>query len=330
MKILRALFIFFAFPFLGYLSPCKHSEGFPSQFLDEKLQMSEATKQFLTLLNAQPFPMNAENLEKIRKMPATPTKNLSSLDITEETIDTYLPVKIYTPKKEGTFPLVVFFHGGGWVVGTLDNYDAFCQKIAAQGNCVVVSVGYRLAPEAAFPIPLEDCYLATQWAHANKVRLKGSRLIVAGDSAGGNLAAAVTLLARERKGPKIDHQVLICPVTNANFETLSYTCFSSGYYLTKEAMEFFWKNYVSDQEKRKNALASPLQTPCFEGLPPATVAIAYFDPLRDEGLAYGLNLFRANVPTQIKVFPSFHGFYLMENLQESTDVLSFIVSQIKE
>lgn len=230
-----------------------------------------------------------------------------------------IPVRIYTPKaspqnKGGPFPIFMNFHGGGWVIGDLDTADSQCRDVCNLAQCVVVSVDYRLAPEHRFPAAAEDCYAATVWAAQEAKALNGdaNRIAVGGDSAGGNLAAVVSLMARDRKGPKIVFQLLVYPVTNAAFDTPSYTSNAEGYLLTRAAMEWFWNHYAPGQPDRANPYASPLAAKDLTKLPPALVLTAEFDPLRDEGEAYAKRLKAAGVPTELVRYDGLiHGFFAM-------------------
>ena len=223
-----------------------------------------------------------------------------------------IPVRIYTPAGTGPFPAVLWFHGGGWVVGSIDGQDAACRHLANASECVVVSVEYRLAPEAKFPEPLEDCYVATAWvaANASSFNADGGRVAVGGASAGGNLAAAVALLARDRGRPTLSHQLLAYPVTDRSFDTGSYRQFGDGYGLTRAAMEWYWQQYLADEADAGNPLAAPLQAADLSGLPPALVMTAEFDPLRDEGEAYAGRLNAAGVAARcIRYDGLIHGFF---------------------
>lgn len=200
-----------------------------------------------------------------------------------------LAVRIYTPDSEGPHPVVAYFHGGGFVIGSLDSHDAPCRVLADQADAVVLSVEYRLAPEDPFPAAVEDCYAATEWLAENAADIggDGDRLAVAGDSAGGNLAAAVSLAAREGDGPVLDHQLLIYPVTDhRNRHYPSREENAAGYFLTAEGMEYFDRHYVPSWAHRPNPYLSPLAAQDHADLPPATVVTCGFDPLRDEGIAY--------------------------------------------
>ena len=226
--------------------------------------------------------------------------------------DGEIPVRIYTPEGSGPWPVLVWFHGGGWVIGNLESHDALCRKLARQAGCLVVSVDYRLAPEAKFPAPAEDCYAATAWVAANAATLDGdpSRIAVGGDSAGANLAAVVALMARDRGGPELIYQVLAYPPTDFNFETTSYLENAEGYGLTRSSMIWFWNHYLRTEADGRHPYASPLQAENLRGLPPALVYTAEYDVLRDEGEAYAERLRMAGIPVEGKRYPGLiHGFF---------------------
>ena len=225
-----------------------------------------------------------------------------------------LPVRIYTPAGPGPFPILVWFHGGGWVIGDLESADGTARHLTVETGCVTVSVDYRLAPETKFPGAADDCYAATVWAagHAAEIQGDATRLAVGGDSAGGNLAAAVSLMARDRNGPNIAFQLLIYPVTEHNFDTISYKDNAEGYSLTRDSMIWYWDHYLSDASDAANPYAAPMQASDLSQLPPALVITAEYDPLRDEGEAYGKRLQDAGVPTTCSRYDGvIHGFYGM-------------------
>ena len=228
--------------------------------------------------------------------------------------DGEITARIYTPEGTGPFPLLVWFHGGGWVVGDLDLADAQARDLTAQASCVVASVDYRLAPDTKFPGPVEDCYAATLWAQRNASSLNAdpNRVAVGGDSAGGNLAAVVCLMARDRGGPSLVFQLLVYPVTDFDFTTLSYQQNGEGYMLTTESMEWFWNHYLRDRSDATNPYAAPLRAKDLSGLPPALVVTAEYDPLRDEGQAYAERLQAAGIPTEYVCYEGMvHGFFAM-------------------
>ena len=211
-----------------------------------------------------------------------------------------IPVRIYTPEGEPPFPVLVYFHGGGWMRGSLDGYDGLCRLLAAEAECVVVSVDYRLTPEHPFPAGFEDCYAVTEWATGHAADLQGDpdRVAVGGDSGGGNLAAGVSLAARDRDGPDIAHQLLIYPAVNPPdvrwFD--SYDENGTGYLLEMDSVEYYYDHYLDSAAHLGNAYLFPLQARDLSGLPSATLLTAGFDPLADEGVAYVERLESAGVP----------------------------------
>ena len=221
-------------------------------------------------------------------------------------------VRIYTPKGgQAALPGLVYFHGGGWARGSLQTHDIVCRSLANGASCVVVSVDYRMAPEHRFPAAFEDALAATRWVaeHAAELRIDPRRLAVGGDSAGGNLAAAVALTARDAGGPSLVHQLLIYPVTDYNFDTRSYADNAEGYMLTRAAMQHYWRLYLRDASDGADFRASPLRARDFGNLPPALVITAEFDPLRDEGRAYADRLREAGTPVLYREYPGMvHGF----------------------
>jgi acetyl esterase len=229
-----------------------------------------------------------------------------------------IPARLYRPEgAPARAPALVYFHGGGWVIGSLDTHDSLCKALANRSGACVVSVDYRLAPEHGWPAAAEDCYAATCHVAEEGAALgiDGARLAVGGDSAGGNLAAVVALLARDRGAPRLRHQVLIYPVTDHDFETASYRENGEGYFLTTAMMRWFWDHYVADASRRADPSASPLRAEKLAGLPPATVLTAEYDPLRDEGEAYAARLREAGVPvTCTRYAGQIHGFVSLLDL----------------
>jgi acetyl esterase len=210
-----------------------------------------------------------------------------------------IPIRVYTPDAPAPRPAMVYFHGGGWVLCDLDTHEVVCSAIAHRAGAVVVSVDYRLAPEHKFPAALTDAYAATTWVSANAARLgiDAARISVGGDSAGGNLAAVVSLKSRNENGPAIALQALVYPVTDlSSTSTVSYLEFAEGYQLSKSMMEWFRDQYLPDSGAARDPYASPLLAPDLRGLPPAVILTAECDPLRDEGEAYGKRLAEAGVP----------------------------------
>lgn len=225
-----------------------------------------------------------------------------------------IPIRIYHPLEAAQasgLPVVMFFHGGGWVVGSIASHDGLCRRLSNRSGCIVVSVEYRLAPEHKFPAAVDDCFAATRWAaeHAGEFGGDPGRLAVAGDSAGGNLAAVVALLAREEGGPAIARQVLIYPITDYMPDYESYRRNGRHYFLTTETIAWFWEHYLESAEQGGDWRASPLRAANLSGLPPALIEVAEFDPLYDEGLAYADRLEAAGVPVErIISRGQIHGF----------------------
>jgi acetyl esterase len=236
-----------------------------------------------------------------------------------------IPLRLYRPRGTRTgerLPVLVYFHGGGWVIGDLDTHDVLCRQLVADSSAAVVAVDYRLAPEHKFPAAVEDCWAATRWVSANGARLgiDAQRLAVGGDSAGGNLAAVIALLARDQGGPPIAFQLLIYPGTDMAAHTPSHTAFAEGYLLTRENMRWFVGHYLRGEEDETDWRASPLRVPSLRGLPPALVITAGFDPLLDEGEAYGRRLRQEGVTVDYLSYGGMiHGFFGMAGVLETAN-----------
>ncbi|BBY32612.1 esterase [Mycolicibacter minnesotensis] len=244
-------------------------------------------------------------------------------DVYDRTVagpDGPLEIRVYRPSAadSGPVPTLVYAHGGGWVFCDLDSHDNLCRDFANRLPAVVVSVHYRRAPEEGrWPAAAEDMYAATVWAadHIGELGADPSRLLVGGDSAGGNLAAVTALMARDRGGPRLGGQLLLYPVIDADFDTASYRRFGRGFYNPQPALQWYWDQYVPSVADRSNPYASPLHAPDLSGLPPAVAVIAGHDPLRDEGRSYADALLRAGVPTAVRYFEGgVHGFMTMPTL----------------
>jgi acetyl esterase len=223
-----------------------------------------------------------------------------------------LRIRVYSPHGSGPFPLLVFFHGSGFVLCSLDTHDGMCRNLCAGAECVVASVDYRLAPEHKFPAGIDDCWHATRWAaaHAAELGADARRIAIGGDSAGGNMAAVTALRIRDEGGPELCGQMLLYPVTDYHTPgTPSYEENAEGYGLTRDTMKWFWSHYLTNPSEGAHPYASPLRAADFSSLPPALVITAEYDPLRDEGELYAERLRRAGVSTTLSRYDGVnHGF----------------------
>jgi acetyl esterase len=246
-----------------------------------------------------------------------------------------IPVRVYWPSDDGAVrPVIVFFHGGGWVIGGLDTHDNAARMLANATDAVVVFVDYRLAPEARFPVAAEDCYEGLLWtvANAGELAIDPARVAVAGDSAGGNLAAVVALMARDRGGPALRYQLLVYPCTD--MEPSKWPSMAEnkvGYFLTTDSMVWFYDQYVPEVSDRTHPYASPIYATDLTGLPPAFVITAEFDPLRDEGEAYAARLREAGVATDVQRYDGMiHGFFGMTAMfEQSRDAHATAAEKVK-
>jgi acetyl esterase len=291
------------------------------------------------LVNAMPYvPPSNSRLQEIRDSFATlvaigagPAQEVFAIEDAEAD---GVPVRIYRPAPDPDLPVVVYFHGGGWTIGSVDQFDLITRQIANVTNAIVVSVDYRLAPEHPFPAPLDDCWTALLWAAKNASTFGGdaSRLAVMGDSAGGNLAAVCALLARDAGGPELAMQVLVYPVVDNAITTASYNENAEGYLLTREDMMWFLANYIgfNDREAEIDWRITPLHAPDLHGVAPAVVLTAEFDPLRDEGRAYAARLEGAGVPVvRMQYDGLIHGFVgLSAAFEASLDALQRISAEL--
>jgi acetyl esterase len=234
-----------------------------------------------------------------------------------------VPIRIFRPVGTAeVLPVVMYFHGGGWVLGDRDTHDRLVREIAVGVQAAVVFVDYARSPEARYPVAIEQAYAATRYVvdNSSDLRIDPLRLAVAGDSVGGNMAAAVTLMAKQRRGPKIVFQVLFYPVTDAGFDTSSYSQFADGPWLTKRAMEWFWDAYLPDPAARKQPTATPLNASLDQlaGLPEALVIVDENDVLRDEGEAYARKLSDAGVRvTSVRYNGTIHDFVMLNALADT-------------
>jgi acetyl esterase len=264
-------------------------------FLERLTAQNEAPLAQLSLAQARGSLANMQQASKAVKMPATIDSHVITAGPTGK-------IAIRIVRREGKIeplPIVMFFHGGGWVRGDADTHDRLIREIANGAEAAVVAVDFDRSPEVRYPIGDEQAYAATTYVteHAGKWKLDGSRVAVVGDSAGGNMATVVSMLARDRGGPAIGLQVLFYPTTDANFNTPSDEQFAEGFFLARADMEWFWEQYLPDQQTRITPTASPLQASLdqLRGLPPAPIFTGEFDVLRDEGEAYAHRLMAAGV-----------------------------------
>lgn len=276
-------------------------------------------EKYLQVFNQMP-PIHMMDPKTVREMLSKaprPDVNLDQLSKVEDFMitvsrDEEIKCRVYIPKGEGPFPLFIYFHGGGWVLGDIESTDASCQMLANSTDSIVVSVNYRLAPEYKFPTPVEDAYAALEWVYKKGTSFNGdvSRLVVGGDSVGGNLATVVTMMARDKKGLDITAQVLLYPPTNLEFNTESHQIFAKGFGLDREQLIWFRDHYLRNEEDRCNVYASPLVAEDLSGLPPAIVITAENDVLRDEGMAYAERLKKFGVQVEYACEPGMvHGYF---------------------
>jgi acetyl esterase len=224
--------------------------------------------------------------------------------------------------REEVLPALVFFHGGGWTIGDLDTHDVVCRQLALGAGCAVFSVDYRLAPEHPFPAAVDDCFFATRYIHSNaeKLQIDPGRIAVGGDSAGGNLAAVVALMAREQGGPPLAYQLLIYPATDQRCQFASHERNGEGYLLTRDGIRFFRGAYLPNEADRAAWRASPLLAASHAGLPPALVLTAGYDPLVDEGRAYAERLAKAGVEVAYREYSDMvHGFVLFGGVVDAAN-----------
>lgn len=276
---------------------------------DNTLVLDPRTQWFLNFLIEMKRPQVFEvPLEQARMLYVKGQELFAPAKLPAEIEDRTIPVgpkgnvQIRIMRPEGSsapLPVVMYFHGGGWVLGDAATYDAFMRRLVHGTGAAVVFVEYRRSPEEHYPVPLEECYAATKWVaeHGNEIGLDSSRLAVAGDSAGGNMATVVCLLAKERGGPRIAAQVLIYPATGSDFDTPSFHEFGQGYFLTAETSRWFWHQYAPDRSADQEPTACPLLASLdqLKDLPPALIMTAECDILRDEGEAYARKLMQAGV-----------------------------------
>jgi acetyl esterase/lipase len=249
--------------------------------------------------------------------------DLSGIDVSNKTIEQdgiTVPITIVRPQgATGTLPVFMFFHGGGWILGDFQTHERLVRDLVVQSGAVAVFVNYTPSPEARYPVAINQAYAATKWVaeHGNEISVDGSRLAVVGNSVGGNMAAVVSLMAKNKQGPAIRFQGLMWPVTDNNFNDGSYNAYPEGHFLTRPMMKWFWDAYTKDPKQRNEIYASPLRasTDQLKGLPPALIQVAQFDVLRDEGEAYGRKLDAAgDEVTTVRYNGTIHDFGLLNAL----------------
>ena len=288
-------------------------------------------KSFLEYQNSQEGPQIYElSVKEARKVLLSVQKidvNILPADIEDLNIsggpNGNVSIRIVRPKGiDDILPVVMYFHGGGWVLGDKNTHDRLIREIANGSNAAVVFVNYTPSPEAKYPLAIEEAYAATKYIaeNGNKHNLDPSRLVAAGDSVGGNMAAVVAMMAKDRGGPDIIFQLLFYPVTDVNCDTASYQEFATDHWLSIDAMKWYWDNYLPDKEKRKEPTASPLQASLnqLKDLPPAMVINGEFDILRDEGQAYAHKLIEAGVRvTAVRYLGTIHDFVMLNPITET-------------
>ena len=259
--------------------------------------------------------------EMVQAAADDPPAGVTTRELSIPVQDGQIPARLYRPEdQDGALPILVYFHGGGFVIGDRDTHDIPCRQLALSAGCLVVSADYRLAPEHPFPQPVEDAWAATLWIGENAPDFGGdpSRIAVGGDSAGGTLAAVVCHLAKGDDGPRLQYQLLIYPATELGCAMPSHETLGQGYRLTADLMAWFMDHYFSDGGDRDQVIASPLHATDFSGLPPALVLVAGYDPLVDEGIAYAQALAGAGVATDVMEYRGMiHGFITMGGLVDA-------------
>ncbi|WP_349256811.1 alpha/beta hydrolase [Acerihabitans sp.] len=299
-------------------------------------------QEFLNVLNGSGAkPMEQLSPQNARQALANAQANatLPPADVSEKTINVDgkdISLTIVKPNgATGTLPVFMFFHGGGWILGDFPTHERLVRDLVVESGAAAVFVNYTPSPEAHYPVAINQAYDATRWVaeHGDEIGVDGSRLAVAGNSVGGNMATVVSLMAKEKGAPKIRFEALLWPVTNANFDTVSYKTYANGHFLTRNMMKWFWDAYTKDVGQRKDIHASPLMatTSQLKGLPPTLIQTAELDVLRDEGEAYGRKLDAAGVDVTVTRYNGMiHDFGLLNPLSQVPAVRSQILQAATE
>lgn len=289
-----------------------------------------STQKYLDITNQQP-PIHTMTPDEVRNLRANapkvqltkqvPLKKMEDLLINLRD-GAQIPVRIYTPIGNGPFPIIIYYHGGGWVLNDIETCDETCQLLSAETKSIVISVGYRLAPEYKFPIPLYDAYDAFLWTVENAHGINGlfNDITVMGDSAGGNLATVVTMMNKELQGPKIQSQVLLYPVTDLSFTTDSYNAFAEGFGLQKKDMKWFAEYYLRENDSKDHPYVAPLKAKDLKELPSACIIVAENDVLKDEGIAYAQKLMDCGNHVELRVAGGLVHSFFTKNFYFSQEI----------
>jgi acetyl esterase len=307
------------------------------------MPLHESTEILLTYLSDSGLFFDADTTPEARRAAMTAVTTNPRLrkhpchEVFDRTIpgpDAEIPVRVFRPSDETGLPLIIWFHGGGFVTGDLDTHDQLGRMLAGDAGAVVMTPDYRLAPEAKFPAAADDCLATYEWAlaHADEIGADAKRIAIGGDSAGGNLTAVVALDARDRGLPQPKLQVLVYPVTDCEFDSPSMTENAKGYFLETETMRWFWNHYSRTPADFDDPRFSPLRAPELSGVAPAVVITAEYDPLRDQGEAYAQRLQDAGVPTTVvRVDGVVHGFFgLHDFMPPARDAWDLSVSAFRD